>query len=135
MYRILIVPFLPKTGLFIRRPLYMSGNMSSVEDEDFTFGFSRLDLIREDEIGRREEHEHAEHDPDVSITRSVGIFFKSNLIRGKRTSTCASEHTRNSSEETRHQEPNSIQVEPPQHHTLSAAQLHSHIQGQRVRKH
>ena len=75
VYRILIVPFLPKTGLFIRRPLYMSGNMSSAGDEDFAFGFGRLDLIREDEIGRREEHNHAEHDPDVSITRSVGNVF------------------------------------------------------------
>ena len=75
VYRILIVPFLPKTGLFIRRPLYMSGNMSPAGDEDFAFGFGRLDLIREDEIGRREEHNHAEHDPDISITRSVGIFL------------------------------------------------------------
>ena len=72
---ILIVPSLSQPGLFIRRLLYMSGNMSSVEDEDFTFGFSRLDLIREDEIGRREEYKHAEHDPDISITRSVGIFL------------------------------------------------------------
>ena len=132
MYRILIVPFLTQPGLFIRRPLYMSGNMSSAGDEDFAFGFGRLDLIREDEIGRREEHTHAKHDPDIYITQSVGIFL--NLIWGKRTSICASEHTRNSSEETRHQEPKLIQVEPPQHHTLSAAQSHSHTRGQGVRK-
>ena len=61
--RILIVPSLSQPGLFIRRLLYMSGNMSSVEDEDFTFGFSRLDLIREDEIGRCEEYKHADDEP------------------------------------------------------------------------
>ena len=77
VYRILIVPFLTQPGLFIRRPLYMSGNMSSAGDEDFAFGLSSLDLICEDEIGRCEEHTHAEHDPDISITRSVGIFFLS----------------------------------------------------------
>ena len=75
VYRILIVPSLSQPGLFIRRPLYISGNMSSAEDENFAFGFGRLDLICENEIGRREEHKHAEHDPDISITRSVGNVF------------------------------------------------------------